>query len=752
MAGTEHDGFGDLIKRARITAGLTQEELAELTGLSVRAIGDIERARTARPRRGSAALLARALRLPDAGDGRTVGAPGHSGVVPRQLPHALAGFVGREAEMAALTGLLDRSAGSPGTAVISAIGGTAGVGKTALAVQWAHRVADRFPDGQLYINLRGFGPSRSQLDPAEVICAFLEALGVSADALPAQADAQVGLYRSLLAGRRILIVLDNARDACQLRTLLPGNSGCLALITSRNRLAGLAVSDGAYQLTLDVLSRAEAGALLTSRLGAERSSREPAAIDELTELSARLPLALSIAAARATVSAANPLDGLVSQLRGVRDRLDGLDAGEPTASVRAAFSWSYWLLSSPAKRLFRFLGLHPGPDITACAAASLAGLAGERARSLLEELSRACLLSEHVPGRYAFHDLLRIYAAEQAHTQLGQADRRAGLQRVYDHYLHTGFAAAMLLNPSRSPITLPPAQALTVPETMTTPAQATAWFEAEYQVLRNVIALAGDAESEASSDRHAWQIPWTLVNFSDRRGRWDELAALQCTALAAAGRLADSAGQARAHLNIACAYIRMLRYDDALTHLTSSLSLFAGIGDQATQGHSLLAMAEVYSKQGEPRQVLDSAERALALFRAVDDEAGQAFALNAVGLGHLELGHSQDALTCCEQALEMHRMRDNRYGQAESWQYLGQVRMQLSQHGAAVDCYQHALGLVRELGDRYNQAWVLEHLGDAYQASGDANEAARAWQRCLVILEDLHHRDAQRVRAKLQQA
>jgi tetratricopeptide (TPR) repeat protein/transcriptional regulator with XRE-family HTH domain len=752
MAGTEHDHFGDLIKRARITAGLTQEELAELTGLSVRAIGDIERARTARPRRGSAELLARALRLPDAGNGRIAGAPGHGGVVPRQLPHALAGFVGREAEMTTLTGLLDRCDGSPGTVVISAIGGTAGVGKTALAVQWAHQVADRFPDGQLYINLRGFGPSRSQMDPAEVIRAFLDALGVSADAVPAQADAQVGLYRSLLAGRRILIVLDNARDARQLRTLLPGNSGCLALITSRNRLTSLAVSDGAHQMMLDVLSRAEACALLTSRLGAERSSREPAAIDELTEVSARLPLALSIAAARATVSAAHPLDGLVSQLRGVRDRLDGLDAGEPTASVRAAFSWSYWQLSSPAKRLFRFLGLHPGPDVTACAAASLAGLAVERARSLLEELSRACLLSEHVPGRYAFHDLLRIYAAEQAHAQLGQADRQAGLQRVYDHYLHAGFAAAMLLNPSRSPIALPPAQALTVPETMTTSAQATAWFEAEYQVLRNVIALAGDGESEASSDRHAWQIPWTLVNFSDRRGRWDELAAFQCTALAAAGRLADPAGQARAHLNIGATCIRMLRYDDALAHLNSSLSLFAEIGDQVPQGHSLLAMAEVFAKRGKARQVLDSAERALALFRAVDDEVGQAFALNAVGLGHLELGHSQDALTCCEEALEMHRTRDNHYGQAESWQYLGQARMQLSQHRAAVDCYQHALGFVRELGDRYNQALVLEHLGDAYQASGDMHDAARAWQRCLVILEDLHHRDAQRIQAKLQQA
>jgi tetratricopeptide (TPR) repeat protein/transcriptional regulator with XRE-family HTH domain len=753
--------FGVFLRRRRLDAGLTQEELADRTGLSVRAISDIERGITSRPHTNSVSMLAQALGIDASGSVELAKAsrprdngpaPAPDRQVPRQLPPALVSFVGREAEMTMLTGLLDRLGGPPGAVVISAISGTAGVGKTALAVQWAHQVANRFPDGQLYINLRGFDPSRSQMDPADVIRAFLNALGVPADTVPAQADAQVGLYRSLLAERRMLVVLDNARDADQLRTLLPGSADCLALITSRNQLTGLAVSDGAHQMALDVMSQAEACELLTARLGADRASREPAAIDELTELSARLPLALSIAAARATVSAAFPLSSLVCQLRGVRGRLDGLDAGEPTASIRAAFSWSYRQLSPPAARLFRFLGLHPGPDITSCAAASLAHLTAQRARSLLKELSRACLLNQHVPGRYAFHDLLRIYAAERAREKLVQADRLAGLQRMYDHYLYTGFAAAMLLNPSRSPIALPPALPGSAPETMTTLAQATSWFDAEYQVLRNVIAVVADPESEASSDRHAWQIPWTLVNFSDRRGRWDELAAFQRIALTAAERLADPAGQARAHLNIGAASIRMTRYDDALTHLNRSLILFAEIGDRLTQGHNLLAIAEVFAKQGKRRGVLDTGERALALFRAVNDEVGQAFALNVVGLAHLELGHDQHALTYCGQALEMHRMRDNGYGQAESWQYLGQARMQLGQHAAAVDCYEHALSFVGELGDRYNQAWVLEHLGDAYQASGDMGEATSAWRRCLVILEDLNHRDAQRIHAKLQQA
>jgi tetratricopeptide (TPR) repeat protein/transcriptional regulator with XRE-family HTH domain len=750
--------FGAFLRCRRLDAALTQEELADRTGLSVRAISDMERGVTSRPHGNSVAKLAQALGLDELGAAELARAsrPGDEGLasppgrrVPRQLPHALTSFVGREAEMTRLTSLLDRIGGPPGAVVISAIGGTAGVGKTALAVQWAHQVADRFPDGQLYVNLRGFDPSRSRLDPAEVIHAFLDALGVPADAVPAQADARAALYRSLLAGRRMLVVLDNARDADQLRALLPGSSGCVALITSRSRLTGLVVSDGAHQMTLDVLSRAEARALLTSRLGADRVNREPAALDELTELSARLPLALSIAAARATASAAHPLDSLVSQLRGVHDRLDALDAGEPAASIRSAFSWSYRQLSPNAARLFGFLGLHPGPDIAACAAASLGGLAGPQAHALLEELTRACLLSEPVPGRFTSHDLLRIYAAEQARERLTSAERLAGLRRMYDHYLHTGFAAALLLNPSRSPISPPPAEPLVAPETLATFANAAAWFEAEYQVLRNLIALAGDTESEASSDRHAWQIPWTLVNFSDRRGRWDDLAAFQRTALTAAERLADPVGQARAHLNIGCASIRMTRYDDALTHLDRSLSLFTEIGDRVTQGHNLLALAEVFSKQGKPGEVLGSAEHALTLFRAVGDEVAQACALNTMGLAHLGLGHDQDALNCCEQALEIHRGHDNRYGQAESWQYLGQARMRLSQHAAAVGCYRQALGFVSELGDRYNQAWVLEHLGDAHQALGDAHEAARAWRRCLAILEDLHHQDARRVHGKL---
>jgi tetratricopeptide (TPR) repeat protein/transcriptional regulator with XRE-family HTH domain len=754
--GSSHP-FGMLLRRSRLTAGLTQEELADQTGLSVRAISDMERGITSRPHSSTVSTLAGVLGLDEpasaelARAGRTRGglATPPEWPVPRQLPHALVSFVGREAELDTLTGLLDRLGGRPGAVVISAIGGTAGVGKTALAIQWAHQVADRFPDGQLYINLRGFDPSCRQMEPTEAVHAFLDALGVAADAIPALPDARVGLYRSMLAGRRLLVVLDNAKDASQVRTLLPGSADCLALITSRNRLSGLAVSDGAHQLGLDVLSQVEACTLLTSRLGVERTAREPTAVAQLIELSARLPLALTIAAARAAASATHPLAWLVSELRDVRDRLDGLDAGEPTASTRAAFSWSYRQLSAPAARVFQFLGLHPGPDVTVSATASLADIPEREVRSLLKRLCRASLLDEHVPGRYTFHDLLRIYAGEQARDQLTGGERLAGLHRMLDHYLHTGFAAAMMLNPQRAPIVLPPSHPSGRPEPITTPAQAMAWFEAEHQVLRNVIALAASPQTEASSDRHAWQIPWTLTNFSDRRGRWDELAALNRTALAAAERLGDLAGAARAHLNIASASMRLCRYADALPHLDDSVRLFAETGQPIAQGHSLLAIAEVFARQDKPDQVLDFAEQAMALFRTVDDVAGQAFAMNAIGLAYLELGRDQDALTYCDQALQIHRRLGNAFGEADSWEHLGQARTHLGQYAAAIDCYEHSLELLSELGDRYNVASVLEHLGCAYQATGDQDEAARMWCRSLGILEDLRHDDAERIRARL---
>ena len=424
--------------------------------------------------------------------------------VPRQLPGTVRHFTGRSAELTALAGLLGQ-AGSPdagGTVVISAIGGTAGVGKTALALHWAHRVSGEFPDGQLYVNLRGFDPSGTPVTPEAGVRGFLDALGVPPDRIPAGLDAQAAMYRSLLAGKRMLILLDNARDADQVRPLLPGTAGSMAVVTSRSRLTGLAVTEGAIQIGLDVLTAAEASELLASRLGPARVAREAQATAEITALCARLPLALAITAARAAARPGVPLAVIAAELRQAGDRLDLLTAGDPATDVRAVFSWSYHSLGEHAARMFRLLGLHPGPDISAPAAASLAGLRLAEAQAALRELAGAHLLTEPAPARFAFHDLLRAYAAEQAGTIDTGAGRRTAVHRMLDHYLHTSYSAVLLMFPSLVPVTLTTASRGAVQQDLAGRRQAMDWFETEHQVLRGVV----EAAAAAGFDEHARQL------------------------------------------------------------------------------------------------------------------------------------------------------------------------------------------------------------------------------------------------------
>jgi DNA-binding SARP family transcriptional activator len=373
--------------------------------------------------------------------------PPAAATIPRQLPAAVRSFVGRQAEFGMLNGLAEEAAEAAragGTAVVSAIDGMAGVGKTALAVHFAHRTAARFPDGQLYADLRGFGPSGHPVEPTQVISGFLNGLGASPQAIPDDADARAALYRSLLTGKQVLIMLDNAHNAAQVRPLLPGAPGCLVLVTSRNQLTGLAAVEGARLLTLGVLDDAEATELLAARLGAPRVAAEPDAVAELTRLCARLPLALTITAARGAACPASSLAVMAAELRGTP--LDALDAGEPASNVRAVFGWSYRNLSDLAARMFRLLCLlHPGPDISLAAAASLAGIPAAESRRALRELAAASMLTEHLPSRYAFHQLLREYAVEQARATSGPGEHTAAAGRLRRYYQHP---AASLLRPA----------------------------------------------------------------------------------------------------------------------------------------------------------------------------------------------------------------------------------------------------------------------------------------------------------------
>ena len=745
------------LAQRRKALGLTQEDLAGLLGVVRSTVVRWERGETEplpwiRPKlaatlRVSADRLEELLTAGPAVRGADTARSQDSGAgVPRQLPAAVGDFTGRAAELAALTTILDTVAGGgPGTVVISAIGGTAGVGKTALAMHWAHQVAHRFADGQLHVNLRGFDPSGTPATAAETIRGFLGTLGVPPDAMPAAPEAQATLYRGLLSARKMLIVLDNARDEQQVRPLLAAGPGSLVIITSRNQLAGLAAADGARLLPLDVLTPAEAVQMLTARVGASRAAAEPDAIAEIAGLCACLPLALAVAAARAAARPGFPLSALAAELRDTASRLDVLDSGDPAASVRSVFSWSYRQLAPEAARMFRLLGLHQGPDISAPAAASLAALSEPTARRLLRELARDGLITEHAPGRYACHDLLRAYAAAQARDADTEPERLAAVTRLLDHYLHTGYAAARLIHEWRDPMILTPLSLGATPESLDGFQQAMTWFETEHDVLS-----AATAHGAGSGlNRHAWQLSWVLSTYLDRCGQWHERAAILGTGLAAATRLGDTAGQAVCCRLLAKAHVWAGDYDQAGDCARRSVELCRELGDRVGEAKTRTVLAVIAERQGRYDDAIDHSKQALDLFQAAGHAAGVSEELNNIGWEYALLGDYQQARTFCQQALTLSAELGHRHTEGNAWDSLGYAEHHLGNFSDAAACYERALGILREIGDRWSEADSLTRLGDTRRAAGELPRARRAWQQALAIFDDLDHPDAEKIRAKL---
>lgn len=774
--------LGALLRGWRERALLTQEQVAERAGLSVRTIRRLEGGELRRPRSASVRLLATALGLspaeqaaltaaargdlgepsarsatsapavPDGGanpvgparrteraDGPPLTAP------PRQLPADLAVFVGRSGERARLDAVLAEATRHPTAMPVVAISGTAGVGKTSLAVRWAHQVADRFPDGQLYVNLRGFDPSGVVTSPAEAVRGFLDAFGVPPERVPTTLDGQVGLYRSLLADRRVLVLLDNARDAEQVRPLLPGSPGCLVLVTSRNKLTSLVAAEGTYPVPLDLLSAAEAVELLARRIGTDRVTAEPAATREIVARCAGLPLALAIVSARAATHPDFPLELLAAEMRGSSGVLDSLDAGDAITDVRAVFSWSYRSLSAPAARLFRLLGLHPGPDIGAPAAASLAGVPPQRIRPLLAELTRAHLITEHVPGRYTWHDLLRAYAAELASGTDPEPDRRAAQRRMVEHYLHTGHAAALRLRQARRPISLAPPTAGVTPEEPAGYGPALAWFGTEHPVL---VALV-EAAAERGFAAYAWQLAWTMDDFGDRRGLWREMAAMYRTALAAATRIGDPTGVVYAHRGLSRAYFGLGRYAEAHAELRHALDRYEGLDDPLGHAETARNLSRLLERQGRHREALGYAEQALRLYPEHGPRAGWATLLNDIGWLHARLGDHRRALEHCRRSLRLSQQLGDVTAEANAWDSIGYAHHQLGDHQEAIACYQRALARFRESGDRHDAAITLSNLGDVYRSVGAIDAARAAWREALDILTELNHPDADRMADRL---
>ncbi|BEL04287.1 BTAD domain-containing putative transcriptional regulator [Actinoplanes sichuanensis] len=658
---------------------------------------------------------------------------------PRQLPAPPRSFRGRHDALARL----DTIPADHGMPVV-AVSGPAGVGKTSLAVHWAHRVADRYPDGQLYVNLHGFDPRRQATDPAEALRGFLEAFTVPAGRLPSGLDERATLYRSILAGRRVLVVLDNARDAEQVRPMLPGTPGCAAVVTSRNRLTPLVAAEGAHPVALNVLTVGESRELIAARLGADRVAAESGAVDEIIERCGRLPLALVIAAA---AGAWAPLAELVTQLRDAAGVLDALDGGDASTDVRAVFSWSYRALSDGAARLFRLLALHAGPDIDVIAAAGLAGLGVAGIRPMLAELTRTHLLEHPAEGRFAFHDLLRWYARELAELHDSAVDRHLARQRMLDHYLHSADTAARRMDPHREPIIGSAPDPAALPMSFAGYEHALAWYTVERPVL---LAAVGQA-ARTGFDQHAWRLAWTLMDYLDMHGYWTDLLTAQTTAMAAAERLGDRTGRAHAHWGLGRAHAKLGRAGDAHTHFTRALDLFEQVGDLTSQAHTHLNLAWSLDRQGRYAEALPHSRRAVGLYRSIGHVAGQADGLNSIGYYLTHLGHHRQALIHCRRSVALHQRAGDPRGEAQAWDSLGRVHMNLGGADRATECYLRAIDLIGALGLGYDETIVLTGLGDARRATGDLDGTRRAWQRALSILRRLDHPDADTMRARLEE-
>jgi DNA-binding SARP family transcriptional activator len=669
-----------------------------------------------------------------------------SPLLPRQLPTGAAHFTARAGELRVLDTLRERVGSVEGTVAIAAISGTAGVGKTTLALHWAHQNVHRFLDGQLYVNLRAFGPSSAPMKAADAIRSFLDALGIRRDRRPRGLEAQAAFYRTVLADKRILVVLDNAADEDQVRPLLPGAEGCLVLITSRRRLAGLATREGATLLTLDVLSQSEALELLAGRLGDALTANAAEAANQLASLCGRLPLALSIAAVRAAETPSSGLAALSAQMHDIGCRLDALDMGERAGSVRAAFSWSYKNLSRPAARLFRLLAAHPGPDISLAAAASLAGCQFDQARRILAELADAHVITEHLPGRWILHDLLRAYANEQAQPEDDQTERAAATVRVLDYYVHTAWSAAVMLRPGRDPgleLGIPCTGA--EPETLESPDAAMAWFDGEHRVLVEATSWA----AATGCDTHTWQLPWALTDYFTMTGGWHDLAATMQTALEAAVRTGDAAGQARAHHGLGRLRLPPAALRASRKHLAQALGLYQELGDPIGQASVHSQLGIIFDHEGRTQEALVQAQQALHLARAAGHRGHEAGALNLIGWLHAHQGHHELALKRCRNALVLYRGIRDRLGEAGTWDSIGYVSHLSGNFAEAAEHYYRALQLSRDVRCHSAQATILDHLGDNCEAAGSPGEARDFWRQALAILDGLQFAETSGIRQKI---
>ncbi|WP_433260637.1 BTAD domain-containing putative transcriptional regulator [Actinosynnema sp. CS-041913] len=668
-------------------------------------------------------------------------APHRPAPVPRQLPSAPPHFVGRSGELAGLNTAFAEVAEGGGSVVISALAGAGGIGKTWLALHWAHGVVDRFPDGQLFVDLRGFSPDSLPLDPAVAVRGFLDALDVDPARIPTDPQAQTALYRSLVADKRMLIVLDNAATTDQVIPLLPGSPTCTVVVTSRRRLTSLVSRHGAHHLHLEPLVGHEARALLTERAGADRVAAEPDAVADLLAYCRGFPLALSLIGGRAHTEPHLPLARIVAELR--ESGLEALDDDEPTGSLPTVLSWSCRALTPEQRQAFSLIGVAPGPDLGLPAAVSLIGHPPAHTRRLLRALVEASLLDRDPHDRYSMHDLVRAYAATTADDLAGDV-REEALRRVVGFYTHTAHAAERLLEPHRHPIHLDPPAPGTLAHPLPDMSAALAWFDAEHLHL---LAAQQTATTHAWHDT-VWHLAWTLGTFHTRQGHRHDRLAMWQAALDACAHLSDPATHTLVHRCLGRSYLDLGRHTEAIEHLHRALALAEH--DRAAQAHAHLTLAHAWERRGDDRQALEHSIHALRLVRGLDRPVWEADALNQVGWFAARLGDYDTARAHCQAALALHRRHPDPGGEATALDSLAYIAHHTDDHHQAIAYYRQALILARGLRNTNRTANTLDHLGHPHAALGHHDHAREVWREALELYRGQgRHDDAVRVQRQL---
>lgn len=707
---------------------------------------------------------------------------------PHELPPDVHAFADRVDQLAEMDLLLASAESTPSTSavLVSAVSGTAGVGKTAFATHWAHRVSNRFPDGQLYVNLHGYGPGKP-VAPAEALTNLLRSLNVPASDIPLDLDARSARFRSLTAGRQMLIVLDNARSAEQVRPLLPGTSSCLVLVTSRDTLPGLVSRDGARRVNLDLLPEAQALALLRMLLGEKVDEDIPAAVD-LIRHCARLPLALRIAADLALSNADAPLSELVIDLADEQNRLDLLDAGaDPYTAVRSVLSWSYGCLDPAEARMLRLLGLHPGREFDPTNVAVLMGTTSAKARRLLDSLVRAHLVERTRTKRYQMHDLLRVYAADLASQDEPQEFQEAALRRLFDFFLHAALLAMDLLFPQEK--ARRPAIPVGAPKPIhfTGEDQALRWLESERATLLSMAARTAETTWAA----YTTMLSTALYRFLDVYGHFEDAVALHTFAIAAGNQIGDPGAQGRALHNLGSVYQRLGRYEEAgdhfwqaivlarrsgvhdvaafalsdlglvqlltgrsdlsLENLEEALGLFQRAGDLTGQGQVLNNMGMAYSRLDRLPEAIEHIQKALVLFRNTHDRPRQGYALNDIGVIMQATNRHFEAHDHHTEALAIARETGDRALEAAALNGLGNTERHLGSAQTVQNYHERALDISRETGDRYEEAQALEGLANMYQSSALFAPACAHWELALTIYSELGCPEAERASRNLAQ-